>query len=93
MSDGSCLRDALSQLLGYEVWYPDWTPATENPFIAEELGLVWIDESTEFYAQDVVFSFVSSENKAHCMFVPAESLDQFFQWIGDRSILGMFIRS
>jgi hypothetical protein len=92
-SDGSCLNDALSALVGYEVGLADWVMGAHNPMIARELGLRYyentnleLDES-----EDIVFVCPTTGKKAHAVYVPAGKVGRFLAQ-NTRQILCVFMR-
>lgn len=99
MSNGSCLNDALSALLGYDVGLPDWVPGEENAAIAEQLGLRYIGRthgdgdtfSVDLYEEDTVFVVPTTENKAHAIYMPAGRIGIFLER-NTRPILCLFLR-
>lgn len=92
-SDGSCLNDALAQLLGYDPYLPDWVDGSENPSIAQRHDLRYyeninleLDES-----EPVVFVCPTAGNRAHAFFVPAGRVGEFLTR-NTRPILCVFMR-
>lgn len=92
MRDGSCLNDALSALVGYDVGLLDWTMGAENPVIAERLGIRYVGEAQdiELYEEDTVFVVPTTGNKAHAMYVPAGKVGTFLEQ-NTRPLLCIFL--
>lgn len=92
MSEGSCLNDALSALVGYDIGLPDWVPGDQNQVIAEQLGLRYIEEAgpIELEEEDTVFVVPTTGDKAHAIYVPSGKVGVFLEQL-TRPILCIFL--
>jgi len=92
-SDGSCLNDSLSQLVGYDVGLPDWVMGEENREIARRFGLRYFENTTLSHDgnEPIVFVIPTCSGKAHAVYVAPGQFDKFYAW-NTAPILCAFMR-